>query len=188
MRIAILGWGSLVWDLGDLRVVDDTWHKGGPELQIELSRVSQKRGYLTYVIDETHTRRVPTRYAVSRFRSMEDAIANLACREGCAAHSIGYVKSGPRARRRSRTGLWMDIQVWVRAKKFDAAIWTDLPPDFPGGFTLDRAVAFFKRLPVETAEDARKYVREAPQEVDTDLRRRLHAENLLAPAPAAVES
>jgi hypothetical protein len=51
-RVGILGWGSLVWDPGDLRIVDGQWHLGGPELPIELSRRSDNRGYLTYVVDE----------------------------------------------------------------------------------------------------------------------------------------
>lgn len=187
MRIAILGWGSLIKDPMDLNIVNDEWHSGGPTLPIELSRLSDKRGYLTYVVDEYHERRVPTRYAISGYRELEDAIADLACREGCAAHSVGYVEAAERRPHRSRTSVWKDIQHWVRAKKFDAAIWTDLPPKFDGEFTLDSAVAFWRRLPAARVEDAKKYAQEAPEEVDTDLRRRLQAENLLGPTPAGAE-
>src|SRR5437870_10021061 len=88
VKIAILGWGSLINDPRELRIVDDKWNLGGPSLPIELSRVSDKRSHLTYVIDERHQRRMPTRYAVSRYRDLEDAISDLACREGCGAHSI----------------------------------------------------------------------------------------------------
>ena len=88
---------------------------------------------------------------------------------------------------RSRTSVWKDIQQWIRAKQLDAAIWTDLPPKFDGDFTLESAIAFWKRLPPDKAEEARNYANDAPEEVDTDLRRRLQAENLLG-APAGTES
>lgn len=179
MRIAVLGWGSLISEIGELRIVDDDWHADGPELPIELSRVSQKRGYLTYVIDEAHERRVPTRYAVSDYRMLEDAIANLACREGCAATSIGYVRAAEGSRHRSRTVLWQDIRNWLGQQDLDAAVWTDLPPRFRGHFTPERALAFWQALPTDKLEGAKRYVNQAPEEVDTDFRRVLRAENLL---------
>jgi hypothetical protein len=145
MKIAILAWGSLIKQPGDLRIVDDSWHLGGPALPVELSRLSQKRGHLTYVIDERHQRRAATRYAISRYRQLENAIADLACREGCSARSIGYVQAGQRQRHRSRTGLWKDIQQWVRANQLDAAVWTDLPPKFPREFSLETALALTSR-------------------------------------------
>jgi hypothetical protein len=187
MKIAILGWGSLVWDWGDLRIVDDAWHKNGPTLPIELSRLSKKRGYLTYVIDDCHERRVPTRFAISKYMQIEDAIADLACREGCAAKSVGYVRSEESSRRRARKGVpWRDIQKWVQEQKLDAAIWTDLPRTLPCETTPEDLVDYFKillaKLPADKAEQAKEYARRAPEEVDTDLRRRLNAENLLTSA------
>ena len=49
MRIAIIAWGSLVWDPRTLQIKGD-WVASGPELDIEFSRVS-KDGRLTLVID-----------------------------------------------------------------------------------------------------------------------------------------
>ena len=40
MKIAILGWGSLVWDSRQLPHSGE-WHTGGPVLPIEFSRVSK---------------------------------------------------------------------------------------------------------------------------------------------------
>ncbi len=44
-RIAILGWGSLLWDLDDLAAkVDGPWlRRAGPRLPMEFSRISPKR-------------------------------------------------------------------------------------------------------------------------------------------------
>ena len=45
MRIAILGWGSLIWDIEILAPhVTGAWQmSGGPDLPMEFSRVSAKR-------------------------------------------------------------------------------------------------------------------------------------------------
>jgi hypothetical protein len=178
VKIALIAWGSLIDDPGDLQVVGNRWHRRGPKLPIELSRLSRKRGYLTYVIDERHTRRVPTRYAVSRDADLASAINHLAQREGCGLRRIGYLRAAEGTRHRSRTSQWKAIGKWARASKLDAAIWTDLAPR-PGRFTLDAAVRLWKRLPAETQARAREYARMAPKEIDTDLRRRLRREGLI---------
>lgn len=180
MRIAILAWGSLVPETGSLRIVNNEWHRGGPELPIELSRLSQRRRYLTFVIDETNGRRVPTRYAISTFDRLEGAIANLAERETCPISRIGYVVSENETHR-SRTPLWREIRQWARDDGPDATIWTDLAPDTPWPFSVDRAVQFFRHeLEPELVADAKRYVTTAPEEVATDLRQRLRAEGLLS--------
>jgi len=44
MKIAILGWGSLIWDARLLSInttlFDNGWSSDGPDLPIEFSRVS----------------------------------------------------------------------------------------------------------------------------------------------------
>lgn len=40
MKIAVLGWGSLIWDQGNLQINDDRWHTAGPLLPIEFARIS----------------------------------------------------------------------------------------------------------------------------------------------------
>lgn len=181
MRIAILGWGSLVWDPGDLKLEDGKWHKGGPQLPIELSRLSTGRGHFTYVIDERHTRRVPTRYASSELHELKDAIADLACREGCKASDIGYVVAGSQDHNARQGVPWEDIRTWGEAKDLNAAIWTDLKYRFDGDWSVDNAIAFWKtQIPADKLAEAAKYASSAPPEVDTDLRQRLIEEGLIA--------
>jgi len=188
MRIAIIAWGSLIWDPGDLKIRDGKWYKGGPDLPIELSRLSSGRQHLTYVVDERHDRRLSTRYALSRFDKLTDAIADLACREGCSAERIGYVQAAEDADHHARKGVpWQDIREWVRKMNLDAAIWTDLKYDFPWEWNLDNAVFYWKtEIPIDRLPDAAKYASSAPPEVDTDLRQRLVAEGLI-PAHGAIE-
>ncbi len=179
VKIGILGWGSLIKHPGGLPIADNEWHRGGPLLPIELSRLSRGREHLTYVIDPRHQRRLPTRYAISCATVLEHAIADLASREGCEATWIGFVETSEDAGHRSRTGFWKDIRQWALGMHLDAVIWTDLPPRFHNTFTLDAAVNFWRQLPPEIMRSARDYARDAPEEIDTDLRRRLRDEGLL---------
>jgi hypothetical protein len=55
MKIAILAWGYLIWNQGDLAAAN-AFTPDGPQLPIEFSRVSNKDAAprrLTPVIDET---------------------------------------------------------------------------------------------------------------------------------------
>lgn len=90
MNIAILGWGSLIWDKRDLPIVGD-WQAGGPVLPIEFSRVSGD-GRLTLVIDEQNGADVTTRYARSERVNLSEAVASLQKRENNPPKErIGFV-------------------------------------------------------------------------------------------------
>ncbi|HPC62819.1 MAG TPA: hypothetical protein PKX23_19315 [Verrucomicrobiota bacterium] len=153
MRIAILGWGSLIWDRRDLPITGD-WQGDGPVLPIEFSRISdnglpappdfasRQAGRLTLVIDERHGADVPTRYALSpclprrgtRRRqarsSLGEAVTDLQRREGCAADNIGFLevathRVSPRAAERHPAACER-IKTWAAGKGFDAVVWTAL--------------------------------------------------------------
>src|SRR5256885_15588809 len=55
-KIAILGWGSLLWEGGaDFDRHHEDWQFDGPTLRLEFSRMSPSRlGALTLVIDPLH--------------------------------------------------------------------------------------------------------------------------------------
>jgi cation transport regulator ChaC len=94
-RIALLGWGSLLWD-PDPRF--DVWHEewqfDGPAVKIEFSRVSAKRARaLTLVLDSQNGRQCTVAYALSRRRTLDDAIADLRCREQTTIANIGVFSS-----------------------------------------------------------------------------------------------
>jgi hypothetical protein len=63
MKIAVLAWGSLIWDPDTLKVADD-FSLSGPCLPIEFSRIS-KGERLTLVIDEHLGNTCPTYSATS---------------------------------------------------------------------------------------------------------------------------
>lgn len=179
MRIAILGWGSLIWDPRGLPRTSN-WEKGGPELPIEFSRMSQD-DRLTLVIDQINGARVPTRFAVSPRRDIADAICDLCAREGTVIGNIGYLNlttSDNRCRLQAELG---NIQKWVTLNRFDAVIWTDLPPKWEKNtaFSIERAVEYLKSLRGDKEERAREYIVKAPCEIDTPLRAELRKDGWL---------
>jgi hypothetical protein len=90
MKSAILAWGSLVWDPGDLKVAAD-FVANGPLLPIEFCRVSDD-GRLTLVVDETFGSVCTTYSAPSALEDLDGAIENLRLRERTKAREVGFVE------------------------------------------------------------------------------------------------
>ncbi|MCI0624171.1 MAG: hypothetical protein L0387_21400 [Acidobacteria bacterium] len=176
MKIAILGWGSLIWDPRDLPR-EGIWQVGGPTLPIEFSRVSYD-GRLTLVIDPANGVPCSTQFVLSSRSDIEDTICDLSAREGTISERIGYVglKDGTQRCTVHPPGGAI-IQYWATVHSFDAVVWTDLPTNFEDetgfAFSIESAEAYLRRLPKCVAKEARKYIENAPPEVQTPLRRRL---------------
>lgn len=178
MRIAILGWGSLVWNPRGLPLGSE-WKTGGPVLSIEFSRISDD-GRLTLVIDELNGTAVPTRFAVSKKTNLELAINDLSDREGITNRDrIGVFDvqedfTSERAQSKHPKAC-QDIRAWAEAEEFDAVIWTALGPRFFDRirvrFSPPAAVRYVGELPMESRAKAFEYIRQAPQEIDTPVRR-----------------
>ena len=99
-RIAILGWGSLLWDARpEFDEYHDYWEMAGPELKIEFSRVSKMRGNaLTLVVDPSNGSKCRVAFALSKRCDPEDAICDLWSRESTTRSNIGfYFAEGPRS-------------------------------------------------------------------------------------------
>ncbi|MGB2837786.1 MAG: hypothetical protein WBC30_19315 [Candidatus Sulfotelmatobacter sp.] len=93
VKIAVLAWGSLVWDPRDLQTAGK-FAPNGPLLPIELCRVSAD-GRLTLVIDETFGDVCTTYSAPSALGSLDAAIENLRLREGMRnSGEVGFVELG----------------------------------------------------------------------------------------------
>jgi len=67
------------------------------------------------------------------------------------------------------------IQQWGAKHGVDGVIWTDLRSNFEdetgNPFTVERARDYLLGLPKSAADRARRYINNAPPEVDTPLRR-----------------
>jgi hypothetical protein len=174
MRIAILGWGSLIWDPGALALASE-WTPGGPTLPIEFSRVS-RNGRLTLVIDPVNGDPVTTRFAISRRETLQQAIRDLQTREITGEKFVGFVDLRSTNHRCRHDSACIVIRAWAVRSAVDAAIWTDLPSNFLEAtgcqFSVDNALSYLAGLSGSTAELARSYIERAPVEVDTEVRRR----------------
>lgn len=163
MKIAILGWGSLIWDKRDLPIVGD-WQKDGPKLWIEFSRISRKgkrAGCLTLVIDERCQSEVTTLHVLSTRADLPQAVADLEAREGTSSDDIGFCEVA--ARRFAPNALNRHpkscerICAWAE-KKYNAVIWTALSRRFKDvvGIPYSPAAAlnYVNGLPAQTKERA----------------------------------
>lgn len=177
-KIAILGWGSLIWDLLSLPI-SGTWQKGGPILPIEFSRISRD-GRLTLVIDERDGAEVCTRYALSSRRDLDEAIVDLKEREGVSSRDrIGFIELSKgrlnESARQSHPIAFNRIRAWVQEKGFDAVIWTALGSNFSNKkgkpFTPEAALQYVSQLIGKSKARALEYINNAPLEVDTPVRR-----------------
>jgi hypothetical protein len=173
VKIACIGWGSLVWDPGVLRCVG-AWQVDGPQLPIEFARVSRD-GRLTLVLTPGADP-VQTLWCAVNYNSCEVAQAALAGREGAGVHAIG-LWPGPSPRHAIGSP---EIALWGRDRGFDAVIWTALCPRFNGldGVGPKSAAAAAAYLAgLDDAQQARaaEYVRRAPDQVKTGFRAVLEA-------------
>jgi hypothetical protein len=176
MNIAILGWGSLVWDPRELAHYGP-WRTGGPSLRIEFSRLSCD-GRLTLVIGRKGPA-VPTRFALSPRTDISDAVEDLRKREGTIRRHIGFLiaATGSSSRQEFTEQVDVDevIKPWCLSQQIEACVWIALPSNFKKelgiGFSPDEAVAYLERLGKTMRKKALRYIRNAPEEVDTPLRR-----------------
>ena len=178
MAIAILGWGSLLWDIDNLAPhVQGNWRmQGGPALPMEFSRISPKRRMgLVVCLDADHGSPCATHAITSTRASLAEAQADLALRERAPLARIGYAdhKTGF-----GRLPVVVElVQNWCKMQGWAGAVWTDLEPNFADhtgqAFTLPAALAYLKTCQGEDLAEAYRYIQNAPIWTDTPLRRHL---------------
>jgi hypothetical protein len=176
MRIAILGWGSLLWEGGaEFDKWHDPWEYDGPTLKLEFSRISESRlGALTLVIDEKHG--TPTRVAwcLSTRPNLDDAACDLRSREGTTAEKIGRIVVATRSPGSAQSESEKPILAWARLKDLDSVLWTSLQGNFEEerkqSFSIAAVVSYVKTLHPAGKAKAAEYVWRAPSFVKTDVR------------------
>lgn len=180
MKIAVLAWGSLVWDPRELKTAAK-FAADGPLLPIEFCRISND-GRLTLAIDETFGDVCKTYSAPSRLDKLDAAIENLQIREGMPnARAVGFVETASGRQSdvavRRHPQVVATIAAWAESLSYDAAIWTALSSNFEEGagepFSLTAAIRYLETLEAKDAakfERALAYIQKAPPEVETPLR------------------
>lgn len=187
MKIAIIAWGSVVWRPADLPFSesDPEWHKDGPVLPLEFSRIS-KDARLTLVLDDTGTK-LPTLHRQSDRSCLTDTVADLRDRECTLIKNIGYVNTDGKATSLTKYPVQFNAHDTVRAwlgntQLYDAAVWTALPSNFNaqrGQFSNDAATDYLRALPEVVRKNAIDYIRKAPDQITTALRQHLSKAKLI---------
>lgn len=168
VKIACIGWGSLVWNPGVLRCLGG-WRKDGPELPIEFSRTSRD-GRLTLVLT-AGSPAVPELWTELDYTQPLYALEALAGREGCVLSSVGLWPG----KQPEHTAGADAIAAWATARGMDAVVWTALKPKFNQADGLapassSEAVNYLKQLAATAQAKAREYVERAPSQVRTPFR------------------
>lgn len=170
--IAVLGWGSLVWDPRTLPIRRQ-WFADGPLIRVEFVRESRGRR-VTLVLD-SEVAPVRSLWAIMDTTGLDDARRQLQEREGCSIDRIGYWL----ANKAVPAGI-MDLPKWAECRSIDALVWTALGPKWGDKEgvrpTADQVIDHLGRLVGTERDEAERYVRRAPRQIDTPYRRRIEAE------------
>ncbi|WP_155418737.1 hypothetical protein [Pseudomonas fluorescens] len=169
-RIACLGWGSLTWDLRGFPIRGQ-WLLDGPLIPVEFARQS-KDGRITLVLTESE-HLVSSLWALMESINLASAVEALACREGIRGKNVekhvcrwSFGQPSPR--------LIPSLSEWADAHDIDQVIWTGLPPKIYGEEVMpsvEQVVEYLEKLTGELRATAERYVRLAPQQIDTPYRR-----------------
>lgn len=167
MKIACLGWGSLVWKPDDLPV-SGKWHENGPWLPLEFCRVGDGGELATALCANAQA-------CQALWTSLE--VTEL----GLAVEALRRREAVPDDRCDGIGSLVVDastegvIGQWAREQGLDAVVWTDLPPRIDrieGRIpSPQKALQYLQGLEGETLEHARHYVTSVPAQIDTAYRR-----------------
>ncbi len=178
MKIAILGWGSLIWQPKDLKFDTNIgWKENGPVLLIEFARISQD-GRLTLVITPNGTE-VPTLYSVSSFDNLNLAVLNLAVREGTGRISIGSYNKSKDEFSPKEFPYRDNIKNWIETTDFDAVIWTNLPEKLNLENVTktekdpDGRIDYLQNLKGHQSALAEEYIRNTPKQIVTNYRKQI---------------
>ena len=173
MRIACLGWGSLVWDPRELPILRH-WFSDGPLVPVEFLRQSSD-GRITLVIGQE----VPV---VRSFWALMDtpdlAIAREALRQ----------REGTSSKRPDHIGAWQygtkapesiaGLDRWADVTQVEAVVWTALPPKIGAverAPSSEEVIAYLSQLTGSARDHAEQYIRRAPRQIDTPYRRQIES-------------
>ncbi len=171
-RIACLGWGSLVWDPRELPIQRE-WFEDGPFVQVEFARKSSD-GRITLVLTPS-ARAVRSLWAVMDLTEVSGAREALRTREGIpkpGADKIAEWTCGQEV-----PNMIVDLPQWAAARGVEAVIWTALPPKFDACNepTLSQVVDYLSGLTGNARDNAERYIRLTPRQIDTSYRRGIEA-------------
>lgn len=174
--IACLGWGSLIWDPRELPI-QRQWFTDGPMAQVEFLRQSRD-GRMTLVLHASASK-VRTLWAVMDATEIGAARDALRLREGIREER-GNVDIGSWTAGADPPELIVNLPQWAATHGIEAAVWTtlgarfaDRPGDVP---TPVQVIAHLAGLTGTARDNAERYIRYAPRQIDTAYRRKIESD------------
>jgi len=174
MKIACLGWGSLIWDARELPIQRE-WFSDGPFAPIEFARQSSD-DRITLVIDPSAS---PVRLLWAHMLPTELQTAKEALRDRERITAKDW---------ESKIASWQQgepvpasmsgLPKWAEAHGLDAAIWTALGPKFNNknvSPSAEQVITHLRGLTGCKRENAKRYIEQTPRQIDTEYRRRIEA-------------
>jgi 2-succinyl-5-enolpyruvyl-6-hydroxy-3-cyclohexene-1-carboxylate synthase len=149
-------------------------------LPIEFARISSDER-LTLVIHPDSEEQT-TYWAVSEYDNVRGAILNLMGRERCREEEIASMGTVDEI---GEDVVKTKIKEWLKNKAgvVQAAVWTNLTSNWPKKgrpeFTVEDAVRYLEEIEqrqqesTEILKRAREYVRNAPEQIQTQVRKRM---------------
>lgn len=172
MKIACLGWGSLIWNPDGLPI-QEPWFDDGPMVQVEFARKSSD-GRITLVLTPDS---IPVRslWVVMNSTELEQAKKSLSEREG-----INYVNHpewiGGWVNGMQNPETISNLAQWTSSHGIDGVIWTALPAKFNEIGVVpseDQIVHYLQSRLGQDREIAKEYIERAPRQIDTAYRRKI---------------
>jgi hypothetical protein len=176
MKIACLGWGSLIWNPDHLPICTE-WRTDGPTLPVEFTRQS-KDGRMTLAIT-SNAEAIPVLWAELDVRSLDEARLALADREGIRLALIEISVGVWSANYESDHAEARVIGEWAIVAGVAGVVWTALKPRFAGkpiGPSCDQVIRHLKTLEGEARHLAEKYIRYTPAQIRTPYRAAIERE------------
>jgi hypothetical protein len=192
--IAILGWGSLLWDTRHKDAACfDKWHgpwlEDGPSIRLEFSRISRvsRPGALTLVIDPVHGSICQVWYCLSKRTIPDEAFDDLRKRENIPRGreekipvSIGRIFRQHASYVCRDQESYKSIHTWAERKKIDVVTWTDLGSNFSEEkkkpFSVPEGLHHLAGLDPDVRATTLEYVRRAPSCLKTEFRKAVEAD------------
>ena len=167
---ACLGWGSLIWEPGDLPTSHE-WREDGPKLPLEFARKSND-GRMTLVVCEQGTE-CQTLWSTLSSTSVEEARGALAKREGLPSNKNAAFWTSSGTSGHLGAGL---VEAWANKLGFAGVVWTGLPPKSPvteknnDHPSIEDVISYLGSLDGHSAIRAEEYIRKAPKQIATAYR------------------
>ena len=172
--IGCLGWGSLVWDPRELPI-HRQWFADGPFVMVELARQSTN-GRITFVLEPSASP-VRSLWAVMDSSDIDAAREALQKREGISKEHAAYI--GAWSHDDKSPDLILNLPQWATVHGIQSVIWTALPSRFEGKDkrtpTSAEVIRYLSGLTGAIRDEAERYIRTAPRQIDTQYRRNIEA-------------